>query len=345
MNNIVAVDLFCGAGGLTRGLLDAEIDVICGIDSDDKCALTYESNNIRKNGRPAKYIQKDIREVSGKYIKNIFAGSGGKHFMLAGCAPCQPFSKKNINRDSDERAGLLLEFARLIEAVKPDFVFMENVPEIEKTHDKVLSVFAGVLKKKGYFYDFKVVNARGYGVPQNRRRFVLAASKRGKIIIPVPVLNEDTGYITVRQAIGDMAKFPPISAGESHMTVSGHVCSGMSELNLKRIEHTPKDGGSRKSWPEDLVLECHKRVSGHSDAYGRLYWDRPAPTLTTKFSSITTGRFGHPEQNRAISMKEAAALQSFPYRYEFYGNMREMARQIGNAVPPKMAMEICKVFI
>lgn len=345
MAKIVAVDLFCGAGGLTRGLLDAGIDVVCGIDSDEKCSLTYESNNIRENGRSAKYIKTDIRQIDGNYIKNIFTGSGGDYFMLAGCAPCQPFSRKNVKRNTDGRVNLLTEFARLIEATKPDFVFMENVPDIEKIHSEILSRFTDVLKNKGYFYDSSVINAKDYGVPQNRKRFVLIASKLSKITIPLSLRDGNTGYITVKDAIGDTDKFPPINAGESHEVIFNHRCSNLSKLNLKRLEYTPIDGGSRKSWPNELVLECHKKISGHWDAYGRMRWDSPAPTLTTRFSSITTGRYAHPEQNRAISMKEGASIQSFPYEYKFYGNVQEISRQIGNAVPPKMAREICKVFM
>ena len=345
MGKIVAIDLFCGAGGLTRGLLDAGIDVVCGIDLDEKCSLTYESNNIRKNGKSVKYIKTDIRQIDGDDLKNIFKESDGDYFMLAGCAPCQPFSRKNVKRNADGRVNLLMEFARLIESTEPDFIFMENVPEIEKIHNKVLSRFTGVLKDKGYFYDSKIINAKDYGVPQNRKRFVLIASKLCKITIPVFVHDENNGYFTVRDAIGDINKFPTILAGESHETIFNHRCSNLSDLNLKRLKYTPVNGGSRKNWPNELVLECHKKISGHWDAYGRMRWDSPAPTLTTRFSSITTGRYAHPEQNRAISMKEGAVIQSFPYEYKFYGNMQEIARQIGNAVPPKMAKEISKAFV
>ena len=344
MNKIAAIDLFCGAGGLTRGLLDAGIDVVCGIDSDEKCSLTYESNNIRKNGKPVEYVLSDIRLIDGERIKKIFQKSDADYFMLVGCAPCQPFSRKNAKRTDDGRANLLMEFARLIESVEPDFIFMENVPDIEKIHGEVLKYFINVLKKKGYFYDYRVINAKDYGVPQNRKRFVLIASKLGKITIP-STCDENKRYITVKDAIGDLNKFPPINVGESHEIIPNHKCSKLSELNLKRLRFTPINGGSRKSWPEELILECHKKMSGHWDAYGRMRWDTPAPTLTTRFSSITTGRYAHPEQNRAISLKEGAIIQSFPYKYEFYGNMQDIARQIGNAVPPKMAKEICKSFI
>jgi DNA (cytosine-5)-methyltransferase 1 len=345
MKKIAAIDLFCGAGGLTRGLLDAGIDVICGIDADEKCSLTYESNNIRKNGEPVKYIRRNIKDISGDYINQLFSGSDADYFMLAGCAPCQPFSRKNIKKKNDGRVNLLSEFGRLIKETEPDFIFMENVPEIEKIHKKTLHNFKSILKKMDYFSKAKVVNAKDYGIPQNRKRYILLGSRPWEIDIIEPVCNLNTGYVTVRDAIGNAEKLPPIKAGESHSLILNHKAMGLSDLNLKRIRYTPADGGGRKDWPYELVLECHKKTSGHSDSYGRMKWDNPAPTLTTKFYSISNGRYGHPEQNRAISLKEGALIQSFHYSYIFYGNMQEIARQIGNAVPPKLAKEINTAFI
>ena len=346
IHKIAAIDLYCGAGGLTRGLLDIGIDVLCGIDSDGKCRQTYETNNIRENGSPSEFISMKIEDVQAEFINNIFSESGADRFMLAGCAPCQPFSKQNRHRDSDTRAVLLQEFARLISEVRPDYVFMENVPEIEKAHSRVLSYFIKVLKDNGYNYDFKIINAKDYGVPQSRKRFVLVASRHGKISVPFPLFGKNIPYVSVRDVIGDTAKFPPISAGISTASyIPNHRSGGLSALNEKRLQFTPVDGGDRKNWPDDLILECHRNTSGYSDTYGRMFWDRPAPTITTRFNSITTGRFAHPEQNRPISLKEGAAIQSFPYDYTFYGNMQDIARQIGNAVPPKLAAEINSVFL
>lgn len=345
IHKIAAIDLYCGAGGLTRGLLDIGIDVICGIDSDGKCLLTYESNNIRRNGLPSEFISMKIEDVHAEFINNIFSKSDADYFMLSGCAPCQPFSKRNRQRDSDKRAVLLHEFARLIDEVRPDYVFMENVPGIEKIHSRVLSYFIKVLKDNGYHYDFKIINAKDYGVPQSRKRFVLVASRRGVICVPFPVCGKNVPYVSVRDAIGDTVKFPPISAGTSSMYIPNHCSGGLSTLNAKRLQFTKVDGGDRRNWPDDLILECHRKTSGYSDTYSRMFWDRPAPTITTRFNSITTGRFAHPEQNRPISLKEAAVIQSFPYDYVFHGNMQDIARQIGNAVPPKLSAEINSVFI
>ena len=343
IKKIAAIDLYCGAGGLTRGLLDIGIDVLCGIDSDGKCRQTYESNNIRRNGSPSRFINMKAEDVRAEFINNIFSESGADCFMLAGCAPCQPFSKRNRQRDSDKRAVLLLEFARLIDETMPDYVFMENVPEIEKVHGRVLSYFINVLVRNGYHYDFKIINAKDYGVPQSRKRFVLTASRRGRISVPLPLYGKNVPYVSVRDAIGDTVKFPPISAGTSSY-IPNHCSGGISALNAKRLEFTPVDGGDRKNWPDDLILECHRKTSGYSDTYSRMFWDRPAPTITTRFNSITTGRFAHPEQNRPVSLKEVAVIQGFPYDYTFYGNMQDIARQIGNAVPPKLAAEINRVF-
>lgn len=337
---IVAIDLFCGAGGLTRGMLDAGIDVIGGFDIAKDASYAYEYNNIRPNGQRCKYFNQDVATVTASQINELISGRKGKRLLLAGCAPCQPFSSQNRNKSPfDDRKNLLLQFARLVRETSPDFVFMENVPGLARLAPEVLNFFIETLRqKKLSFIDFGVVNAKWYGVPQNRRRFVLLASKKS-IQIPKPACLTSAQFHTVRDAI---AKFPYLQAGEMDSGIPNHRCASLSPLNLRRISLIKHN---RKELPEDLVLPCHKRTNSHDDTYGRMLWDSPAPTLTTKFFSISNGRYGHPEQNRAISLREGASIQTFPANYVFSGSMQSVARQIGNAVPPLLAKNLVKMFL
>ncbi len=224
-----------------------------------------------------------------------------------------------------------------MKAIKPAHVMVENVPGLKGKGSDVLDRFKLMLKKEGYEWDEKVLYAKDYGVPQNRRRYVLIASRLFKPVIPVATHGnkpELLPYCTVRQAI---AKYPAIVAGEVHITVPNHRCANLSKLLLQRIKATPHNGGSRTDWPDNLVLKCHKSFNGHTDVYGRMKWDEPSPTLTVKCFSLSNGRFGHPEQDRAISLREAAALQTFRDDYVFYGNVQEVGKQIGNAVPVLLA--------
>jgi DNA (cytosine-5)-methyltransferase 1 len=202
-----------------------------------------------------------------------------------------------------------------------------------------------MLEKRGYYYDAGDVEARKYGVPQTRRRHILLACKSSPITIPEATHGPGRiPYETVREAI---SHFPPIKAGETHPTIPNHRASALSDVNLRRIQFTPPDGGDRRDWPDDLTLDCHKGVYiGHTDVYGRMWWDRPAPALTCKCHSLSNGRYGHPEQNRAISLREAAALQTFPDDYVFYGKSKsDIGNQIGNAVPVRLARIVGYAFL
>ena len=340
-NKIFALDLFCGAGGLTRGMLDAGIDVVAGIDIDTDAKFAYETNNIRQNGKSCQYIQQDITTISPATLKKLLPSRRYKKFLLAGCAPCQPFSRKN-NKDTktDSRKTLLEEFAKLVSSLTPDLVFMENVPGLPKLAPRIFTTFCNTLKKEGFKYiQYGVIDAKWYGVPQNRKRFVLLAAKTHSVSIPTPIFTEKTGFCTVYPTI---AKLPVLKAGEQNAKDELHRSAGLSPLNLRRVKIIKKN---RSELPEELVLACHKHTTGHHDAYGRMDPDKPAPTLTTRFFSITTGRYIHPTQNRAISLREGALLQTFPKNYQFRGSMQSIAKQIGNAVPPKMAKELISAFV
>lgn len=336
MKAIVCVDLFCGAGGLTRGLLDAGIKVVAGIDWDKKAKETYERNN----GVP--YIKKDIAEIKGSEVKELLKNDSGKLFLLAGCAPCQPFSTRNAKKkDLDPRIGLLKEFGRLVVETKPDLVFMENVPGLVSREPGIFEEFKAVLDGEGFQFDVAVIDAKNYSVPQTRKRLVLFASKKD-IKVPGPA-NLDEEALTVRDVLFSL---PPLNAGEANPEIPNHKCYVLNEINMRRIRQTPHDGGSRFDWEDKtLIPKCHAGKKGFSNSYGRLKWDEPAPTVTTKFYTYSCGRHGHPEQDRALSLREGALLQSFPLDYVFYGGMQDVGKQIGNAVPPKMAYWFGRHFV
>lgn len=340
-NSVIAIDLFCGVGGVTRGLLDAGIDVVGGFDIEPAAQKAYEENNKRANGEKAKYFLKSVTDLTKKDITDLVGTKSqrkkeGKQFLLAGCAPCQPFSMKNKKRGDkeDTRRTLITYFANLIRDTEPDFVFMENVAGLEKFEPDNFKYFTDILNKHGYSWDKKIVNALHYGVPQNRKRFVLLASKKGEVKVPE---GEYDGVSKSYKTVGDVIRdLDPIQAGESHPIIPNHRASNLSPINKERLKYR-----NRLEWPEELWLECHKKMAnsqGHTDSYGRIEWGKPAPTLTTKFFSISNGRYAHPEQARGLSLREGALLQSFPKDYEFFDeSIQKVARQIGNAVPPKMA--------
>ena len=337
---IIAVDIFCGAGGLTRGLLDAGICVKKGFDIDSKVKDTYEKNN-----EGVKFFCKNVREIRKKDIVGDL-DLKNNYLLLAGCAPCQPFS--SINQDDtteDDRKNLLLQLGRLVREVKPDFISVENVPGLKNGRGKsIFSKFEKILTDEGYFFESKILNAKNYAVPQNRRRLVLLASKYEMPVFPKETNDGvNTPFVTVKDVI---SKYPSIKAGKKHEEIPNHQSRMLTEKNLMRLKHIPKDGGNRMSLPKHLCLECHKKHNGHSDVYGRMRWNAIAPTLTCKCSSLSNGRFGHPEQNRAISLREAAAIQTFKDNYIFYGStLTDNTRWIGNAVPVKFAKESNKYFI
>ena len=327
-----AYDFFCGSGGLTRGLMDAGIKVVAGFDKDGRCRETYEYNNPG-----SKFFEIDIKDITINVLEAKGRLRKYDDVLFAGCAPCQPFSSQRKGNGKRHDATLLSEFGRLVEAALPGYVLIENVPGIANIKGfSTFRRFLRMLETNGYHYDFGNLDAKYFGVPQNRRRLVLIASRHFRPTLPEPRFGTSLRpFRTVRQAI---SRFPAIAAGESSDKYPNHVAASITELNIVRLRNTPKNGGDRRSWPDELKLQCHKgSYQGHTDVYGRMYWDRPAPALTGRCHSISNGRYGHPEQDRAISLREAAALQTFPDGYRFFGTNQHVAMQIGNAVPVKMA--------
>jgi len=310
------------------------IEVMAGIDLDPACRYPYETNN------DASFIEADVSRMEPEDLGEFLLPGTVK--ILAGCAPCQPFSTYRQGRDNrtDDKWGLLYEFERMAEGILPDIVTMENVPTVER--HEVFHDFVDALERLKYHVWKDVVNCAAYGVPQTRNRMVLLASRHGPIKM-IPPLRSKKRYRTVRQAIG---RLRPIRAGEASPRDKMHVASRLSEKNLARIEAS-RPGGTWRDWPTELVAECHRKDSGvtYPGVYGRMEWDKPAPTITTQCYGFGNGRFGHPEQHRAISLREAAILQDFPRNYRFIPPgeevcIKSLGRLIGNAVPVGLARAI-----
>ena len=331
---ITAVDFFCGCGGTSYGFKKAGIDVKIGIDVDPKCKEIYE-----KNIKGSRFICKDLTVIKPEELLVEFDICDNTKLLFSACAPCQPFSTHFRGIKNDSRKNLLLDFLRFIEFYQPDYLFIENVPGIQTdTNNNILDRFKKRLRKLNYYFESNIVDTKDYGVPQSRKRFILIGSLNYyNVSISMPPETHGKGlkpYKTVKDAIGYL---PRIKAGSKHKTINAHSCRSLSELNLLRMKATPKNGGDRISWPKNLQLDCHKTHNGHSDVYGRMKWDIPSPALTCKCISISNGRFGHPTQNRAISLREAASIQTFPKSFKFNDNLEQMSKQIGNAVPPQLA--------
>jgi DNA (cytosine-5)-methyltransferase 1 len=337
-----AVDLFCGVGGLSYGMKQIGIDIVAGVDIDSTCEYAF-TTNIN-----ARFLNKSIHELKGHELSDIY--SKDKKRILVGCAPCQPFSshthklknKKNISLE-DDRWSLLNEFSRLIYETQPEIISMENVPKI--LNHSIFDNFLQALRENNYHVSSykKIVYCPDYGVPQSRHRLVLLASKLGQIELIPPTHFE---HLTVR---GTIKNLDPIKDGEAHKNDVLHRARKLSALNKLRIKNI-KEGESWTSFTDDaLIAPCHKSKNGKkfTSVYGRMNWDHVAPTITTHCIGFSNGRFGHPEQDRAISLREASLLQSFPSTYQFISDpdtvcMGNIARHIGNAVPPKLGEAIAK---
>ncbi len=328
---VTAVDLFCGAGGLTRGLLNAGISVRAGYDIDESCRYPFESNN----GVP--FVKADVREINPDDLHTVL---GGEPNLVAGCAPCQPYSILTNARDQtkDSRAHLLGEFCRIAMALRPTYVTMENVPGLR--NKSVFFEFLRELEQNDYWYDWRVADSSRYGVPQRRQRLVLVGSRAAPIELPRPRRGRPPG---VR---GTISRLPRLAAGGQDPSDPLHRAADLSGLNLRRVQAS-SPGGTWRDWSPRLKLRCHSSPRGQDyiQSYGRALWSAPSAPITTKFFNLGSGRFGHPEQDRAFSLREGALLQTFPADYRFCPpeenpSLAPMARLIGNAVPVRLAEAI-----
>ncbi len=342
-----AVDFFCGGGGMSYGLKIAGINVLAGIDCELACKETYEANITG-----AKFIHADVFDLKETELqKSLKLKRNDDNLILIGCSPCQFWSIINTDKKKSQKSkNLLIEFSRFVEFFRPGYVVVENVPGVlRKKEESGLAAFIDWLQneKNGYTVHFEVHNVSDYGVPQNRKRFTLIANRvTAKEIIP----QKRTGdKIVVADVIGHHNGLPVLQQGHRDSKDFMNSVSSLNELNLRRLKKIEKDGGNRMGFADDpeLQLQCFiGRENSFRDTFGRLWWQRPSPTITTKFYSISSGRFVHPEEDRALSLREGAMLQSFPKRYKFYGSsIAAIARIIGNAVPPAYAKCIGRAII
>ena len=349
---IIAIDFFCGCGGVTHDMKRARVDVIAGFDNDPNVKHAYEENN---KGSVFYELNINERKTNEQVIKNLLKNRIKDILIFSACAPCQPFSLHNRKYKDDPRKVLMLKFIDLVEVlpkkIQPGVIFFENVGSMKKRGDEVLQKALNRLKNMDYLILYpRIINSADFGIPQNRRRLIFIAVQKNYLKND-KYFNWDYFYnkysektITVRKAIG---KLPPIPHGyRLNKKDPLHITRKLSPKNLERIKQITIDGGGREMWDEKYNLECYRNHSGHKDVYGRMHWNKPAPTLTCKCISLSNGRFGHPEQNRAISLREAAILQTLDdYKFKEPIFLDRVAKQIGNAVPPRLAMKFTKFIL
>lgn len=345
-----AIDLFCGAGGLSSGLKKSGFQICLGVDIDKAALNTYKLNLKR-----TKILLKDIKQVTGKEITQLTGLKKNDNFLLAGCPPCQGFSNLGKRDADDEKNQLVYEYIRIVYELEPTFILMENVPGMSGGVGK--EIFKKVVEslQKLYYVEYGTLNAADYGVPQTRKRLVLHGIRKDiyEIIVsksnnlPIKLLPQPTHsqikrkgckrWLTVGDSILDL---PVINAGETYENngIKNHRARRLSQTNIERLQEIRNNDGDKTNISENLKLECHKKINvSYTDTYGIMDAAKPAPTITSGCTIISKGRYCHPTQNRGLSVREAARLQSFDDKFEFVGNIGEMSLQIGNAVPPKLA--------
>lgn len=339
MNQYKCIDSFSGAGGLCLGLIEAGFDVLYSFDIDSKAIATINSNQVYFKGHKAEV--RNIYDVNPQELLSSLNLQSGELDLLAGGPPCQGFSVQRIGADTDERNHLVEEYMGKVIAIRPKMFILENVPGIEgkRGHD-ILHNALDKVKETGYFIHEKTLDAQEFGVPQRRRRVVIVGERKDHKVPLFEYPQPNESRITVRDTIGSLPE-PPVD-GKEHPDVSLHRRDRLSDKNIARLQAL-KPGQGRDFLPPELLADCHKvssNVIGHRNVYGRMPWDDVSPTITARFDSFTRGMFGHPEQDRSISLREGAMLQTFPVDFMFVGNKVDIARQIGNAVPVKMAKAI-----
>jgi len=339
--NKTCIDLFCGAGGSSLGFKRAGFDIVCAVEVD---AVSTYRHNI---GAPV--LHEDIRKIDPSDLRERLGMKKGELFVLLGCPPCQGFSEMRKDGEKDPRNDLVETYGDFVREFMPQFLVFENVPGILKKNygKKFFDSLKSYLSEIGYFHKTYLLNAADYGVPQIRKRVFLIASVSERTLPNLEKYRthgppEDSEvqagklkpWVTVREAIGHL---PPLKPGEKDPAVPNHRARDLTPKTLRIITAVPKNGGSRKDVPKHLWLDCHRRQRGYNDVFGRLAWDKPSNVITSGCTSVTKGRFAHPEQDRGLTPREAAVLQGFPEDFVFFGGMDSVSRQIGNAVPPPLA--------
>ena len=341
-----AIDFFCSGGGMSAGLQNSGINILAGIDFDETCKATYEANIYG-----AKFLTENVTELKATQLeKKLQIHKNDDDMIFIGCSPCQYWSIIRTDKTKAAKSkNLLHEFHRFVEYFNPGYVVVENVPGIlEKRAESDLDKFTNALEKQGYKVHYEVINLNHFGIPETRRRFSLIANRvTADKVFPKP----DNSCPTVHDFIGQHNGFSKLKAGQQDKNDPLHRTANLSPKNLERLKLTPQNGGNRSSWAKtNLQLNAYKNKGNKkinfADTYSRMHWDKPAPTITTKFFSISNGRFVHPEEDRAISLREGATLQTFSKDYKFIGNsIASIARMIGNAVPPIYAQKIGQAII
>ena len=323
----MAVDLFSGCGAVTAGLKSAGFRVVAAIDNDPVACRTYRSNHPS-----VRLIEGDITSIDPDHIRRAILGARDLDLMVV-CAPCQPFSSQQRSNGKDHRVRLVLESVRFAAILAPKIILFENVAGLGTDRFQALREdLEKGLRDLGYCFGKRSrLDAADFGVPQRRVRYIMLAG-RGFVPPRLPRQGWHSSPATVRTAIQDLK---PLDSGAADPDDVLHFARNHRPIAMERLKHIPKDGGSRDSLPSELELQCHKGHSGHPDVYGRMSWDAVAPTLTTGCTDLTRGRFGHPRDDRSLTLREAARLQTFPDEYKFLGNNKDIATQIGNAVPVK----------
>ncbi|RZM84936.1 DNA (cytosine-5-)-methyltransferase [Pseudoalteromonas rubra] len=343
-SHLKAIDFFCGGGGMSYGMQAAGVRVIAGIDSEKSCQDTYLANI-----QGAKFINCDVFELSEhKLVEELHVQRNDDNLILIGCSPCQYWSIINTDKKRSEQSkSLLKEFSRFVQYLMPGYVVVENVPGVlRRKKESGLEAFIDWLKAHNYIVHFEIHNTHDFGVPQNRKRFTLIASRIGnEEVSPIKASRK----LTVSDVLGESNGFPKVEAGNIDKSSFKHSVANVTPVTLRRLKKVSKDGGDRLGFADDpdLQLPCFiGKDNSFKDTFGRLWWDKPSPTITTKFYSVSNGRFVHPDENRALSLREGATLQSFPKSFEFHGSsMETIARQIGNAVPPEYSRRIALAII
>jgi len=324
---------------LTRGLLDAGVQVLAGVDLDARLRETYETNNW-----PSRFLREDIKDVDIRKLRRDLGIKARDRTLYAACTPCQPFSTLNQRHGVDDRKELLISFAEIVQAAPPDFILVENVPGLNTAYGRdVYRRFISMITEAGFSERHvyaQFLDAHDYGVAQTRKRFILLASRHGDVVRP----RKATRKPMVRTVL---KRYPALADGEKSALVPNHETRKLRPHHEVIVRAVPKDGGSRRDIEDtSILLKCHReRPDAHKDVFGRMAWAEPAPTLTCRCADVYCGRFIHPEQDRGISLREAAALQSFSDDYVFFGNFHHIMQQIGNAVPVKFAARLGRAII
>ncbi len=338
---IKAIDFFCGAGGLTRGLLDSGIKVLAGVDNDSKLEETYKNNN-----KPSKFFSTDINSVDIFALREELGITEQDKVLYAACTPCQPFSALNRQRDKDKKRELLIAFGEIVKICPPDFILIENVPGLKNSYGKeIYQRFLKMIESVGFksetdYRYSEFLDANDFDVPQVRKRFILLASRHGKLTEP----QKSSNKMFIESVL---KKYPAIEDGEKSEKYHNHEARKLPPNQKLIIEAVPKNGGNRSDVKDQsILLPCHQnKPKVYKDVFSRMAWDKPAPTMTARCVEVANGRFAHPTQNRAISFREAAAIQSFGDDYIFYGSNFHIAKQIGNAVPPRFAQKLGEAIV